>query len=191
MDKLLSQIDTDSPVGLRGRAMIEIAYSSALRPAELRRLTLADIDYKQETLFIEQSKGKKDRLVPIGHIAMHWLRRYITEVRSSKANPDCPFVFVSLYSGKQLSERGFRTAIDRSLDASGVARIKPHSLRASAATALLRNGTDVARISRFLGHAHISTTQTYLHLNTERLKQRLETAHPRIGMEHTLRKGES
>ena len=81
MERMLSGIRPDHPICVKGKAMIELAYSSALRPRELCNLKITDIDFKKGLLFIEQSKGEKDRIVPVGKLALHWTGKYLAEVR--------------------------------------------------------------------------------------------------------------
>ena len=112
--------------------------SSALRPRELYNLKITDIDFKKGLLFIEQSKGEKDRIVPVGKHALHCTGKYLTEVRPKyiKENRH-EFVFISHKTGEKLTVWGIRWAIRRTLEQSGFRPIKPYALRHTAATALL------------------------------------------------------
>jgi integrase/recombinase XerD len=180
MDHILSRIRTDSALCLKGKAMLELAYSSALRPRELYNLKISDIDFKKGILFLEQSKNRKDRVVPVGNNALYWVKRYLTEVRPRyvKGNSE-DTVFISHKTGRKLSVWGIRWAIQQTLRLSGFTPFKPYVVRASAATALLMNGMSVAHIRKLLGHAEMRTTQIYLNISTLEIKKILEERHPR------------
>jgi integrase/recombinase XerD len=180
MDQVLSQIRTDTPLCLKGKAMLELAYSSALRPRELYNLKITDIDFKKGLLFLEQSKNRKDRIVPVGRHALYWVKRYLAEVRPHyiKGNSE-ESVFISHKTGRKLSVWGIRWAVQQTLRLSGFAPFKPYAVRASAAAALLGNGMSVAYIRKLLGHTELRTTQIYLNIQSQDLKQILEEHHPR------------
>ena len=180
MEHVLSQIHTDTALCLKGKAMLELAYSSALRPRELYNLKISDIDFKKGLLFLEQSKNRKDRIVPVGRHALHWVKRYLTEIRPRYIKGKSEdYVFISHKTGCKLSVWGIRWAIQQTLRLSGIAPLKPYAVRASAATALLVNGMSVAYIRKLLGHTELRTTQIYLNIQTQELKQVLEKRHPR------------
>ena len=187
MERMLSGIKTESPICLKGKAMIELAYSSALRPRELYSLKITDIDFKKGLLFIEQSKGEKDRIVPVGTHALVWTGKYLAEVRPRyiKKNRH-EFVFISHKTGEKLTVWGIRWAIRRTLEQSGFAPIKPYALRHTAATALLHNGMGVGYISNLLGHVEIRTTQIYLNVNARELEREIRHKHPRATFEKRL-----
>jgi integrase/recombinase XerD len=187
MERMLSGIRTDHPICLKGKAMIELAYSSALRPRELYNLKITDIDFKKGLLFIEQSKGEKDRIVPAGKHALFWTAKYLAEVRPKyiKENRH-EFVFISHKTGEKLTVWGVRWAIRRTLERSGFAPIKPYSLRHTAATALLHNGMGIGYISNLLGHVEIGTTQIYLNVNARELEREIQAKHPRAAFEKRL-----
>jgi site-specific recombinase XerD len=180
IENILQNIKIDHPLCLKGKAIIELAYSSALRPREIYNLKTTDIDYKKGLLFIEQSKNQKDRIVPVGEKALFWIGKYIREVHSiylhSKSHN---YIFINHKTGEKLTVWGIRWAIQETLRLSGLKPIKPYSLRSTAATALLLNGMGIAYISKLLGHADIRTTQLYLHVKTLELKRELAQKHPR------------
>ena len=184
---MLSGIRTDHPICLKAKAMLELAYSSALRPRELYNLKITDIDFKKGLLFIEQSKGEKDRIVPVGKHALFWTAKYLSEVRPKymKENRH-EFVFVSHKTGEQLTVWGIRWAIRRTLEKNGFTPIKPYALRHTAATALLHNGMGVGYISNLLGHVEIRSTQTYLKVNARELEREIRHKHPRAAFEKRL-----
>ncbi len=181
IEKILEKIKTDHPLCIKGKAIIELAYSSALRPREIYNLKITDIDFRKELLFIEQSKGQKDRVVPVGKEALCWVEKYITEVRPRYIkNKTHNFVFISHKTGEKQTVWGIRWAIQETLRLSGLKLIKPYSIRSTAATALLLNGMSIAYISKLLGHSDIRTTQIYLKVKTLELKNELDQKHPRF-----------
>jgi len=181
---ILEKISTDHPLCLKGRAIIELAYSSALRPRELYNLKLVDIDFKKGLLFLEQSKNRKDRIAPVGKVALNWLEKYIRDVRPKYLkNKTHGYVFINHKTGETLTRWGIRSAIRETLRMSGLKPIIPYSLRSTAATALLLNGMNIAYISTLLGHTDIRTTQIYLRVKVKKLQQELAFKHPRVIME--------
>jgi site-specific recombinase XerD len=166
IDALLDALEDGSPLGLRNRALVELVYSGGLRSAEAVGLDLADVDFDREAVHLH-GKGGKERVVPLGEEAAHWLARYLREARPRLARGACDAVF--------LSARG------RRLDTSTVRRIlpHPHRLRHAFATHLLEGGADLRTIQELLGHASLSTTQIYSHVDGKRLRRAYDHAHPR------------
>jgi integrase/recombinase XerD len=180
IENILEKIKIDHPLGLKSRAILELAYSSALRPRELYNLKITDIDFKKGLLFITQSKNKKDRIVPVGETALHWVRKYIEGVRPRYLKgKKHGYVFINHKTGEKLTRWGIRSAIQKTLRISRLQPIKPYSLRSTAATALLLNGMSIAYIGALLGHADIRTTQRYLRVKVNALKNELMRSHPR------------
>ena len=177
----LEQLDTESEIGLRARAILELAYSAALRPREVRALRIGDIDEAKGQLFLEQSKNRKDRIVPVGPTALAWVTRYWNEVRKLHvADPDHGSIFVSHTSGQQLSDRGLVWAIEEACRQAGIETMPIYTMRASAATNLLESGMGIVHISRLLGHSYIKTTQIYLRARERALKKIVTSNHPRF-----------
>ena len=188
MENILSNMNTDDPLCIRGKAIIELAYSSALRPREIYGLKIPDIEFERGLLFIEQSKNKKDRIVPVGKTALYWIKRYIQKVRPRYiGDNNHSYVFISHRGGEKLTVWGVRWAIQESLLRSGLKPIKPYSLRGTAATQLLLNGMNVVHISKLLGHSRIETTQYYLRVDLKKLKKEIQAKHPRERMEKYLK----
>jgi len=189
MRDILERMPATGGLSVKARAIVELAYSSALRPRELYSLKLSDVDFERGLLFLEQSKGQKDRMVPVGTQALCWLERYIREVRPRYLKDEThDVVFVSHKTGRPLTVHGIRWAIQESLRRAGLPKIKTYSLRGSAATHLLQRGMGVLPISRLLGHVRIQTTLYYLRFPLRELKAELSCKHPRGGMEAMLRK---
>jgi len=180
IEHILENVKTDWPLCVKGKAIIELAYSSALRPREIYNLKITDIDFKKGLLFIEQSKNQKDRIVPVGKEALFWVEKYITEIRPRyKKHNTHNYVFISHKTGEKLTVWGIRWAIQETLRLNGMQPIKQYSLRSTAATALLLNGMSIAYISKLLGHVDIRTTQIYLNVKLKDLKKEISQKHPR------------
>jgi len=184
IESILKEIRTDHPLCVKGKAILELAYSSALRPRELYNLKITDIDFKKGLIFIEQSKNQKDRIVPVGSTALHWIEKYLREVRPGYIKgKKHGYVFINHKTGEQLTRFGIRSAIRETLRKSGFQPIKLYSLRSTAATTLLLHGMSIAYISKLLGHSDIKTTQTYLRVKTRELQHELVLKHPRVLLE--------
>jgi len=166
IEVLLELADGDSPLALRNRALLEVLYSGGLRSAEAVGLDLADVDFEREALHIH-GKGGKERVVPLGEEAAHYLARYLRDGRPELVRSAVDAVF--------LSARG------RRLDTSTVRRLvrHPHRLRHAFATHLLEGGADLRTIQELLGHSSLSTTQVYSHVDARRLRRVYDRSHPR------------
>jgi integrase/recombinase XerD len=179
VEALLAAPDTKTPLGLRDRAILEVLYATGLRASELNSLRTADVDLNVGVLTCF-GKGSKERLVPLGEIAVAWVRLYLAEARGFMTGPRSePFLFLSRRGGR-LSHMGLWTIVRRHAVAAGVERtLTPHVLRHSFATHLLEGGADLRAVQAMLGHADISTTQIYTHVTRERLRQVYDRFHPR------------
>jgi integrase/recombinase XerC/integrase/recombinase XerD len=175
---LLERMPASGPLELRDKAMFELAYSAGLRAEELVNLDLTSVDPDAEEVRVE-GKGGRTRVVPAGEPAWKALDAYLARGRPALANGGEPALFLSK-SGKRLStsdvRRRLRVSTRRVALESGVS---PHTLRHSFATHLLEGGADLRAIQELLGHASISTTQTYTRVESKRLKQAYLRAHPR------------
>jgi len=191
MKRVLRLTNTVDPLCIKGKAIIELAYSSALRPREVYELKIPDIDFKQGLLFIEQSKNRKDRIVPVGMKALAWIKKYLKEVRPRYIKDKShSYIFINHKTGERLTVWGVRWAIQETLRRNGNKPIKPYSLRVTSATHLLLNGMNILYISKFLGHSSIKTTRGYLHIDLNHLKQEIKAKHPRVRMEKHLKNKE-
>jgi integrase/recombinase XerD len=179
VDRLLDAPDEATPRGERDRAMLEVLYASGLRVSELVGLTLDQLDL-QRGLVRAFGKGSKERLVPMGEIATARLRDWLGGSRNRMLHGNqSEFVFVSK-DGKRMSRQGFWKNLRKyALEAGINRRISPHKLRHSFATHLLERGADLRTVQAMLGHADISTTQIYTHVNRARLKAIHAQFHPR------------
>ncbi len=173
----------DSPRGLRDRAFLELLYSSGLRVSELTSLDVDELDLA-EGLVRVVGKGGKERVVPVGAPAREALRRYLDGGRPVLlGGPDGVRARGALFlnhRGGRLTSRSVARRLDRWVAAAGLPRhVHPHVLRHCFATHLLGNGADLRGIQELLGHASLSTTQRYTHLDWKRLAEVYDAAHPR------------
>ncbi len=179
VERLLDSGDTDAPLDLRDRAMLETLYATGLRVSELVGLKLTAVNLNDGVLRVT-GKGNKDRLVPLGEEAVSWLRRYLAEARPvlmEKNLSDAVFVTAR---GDGMTRQAFWYLIKRRARAAGIERpLSPHTLRHAFATHLLNHGADLRVVQMLLGHSDISTTQIYTHVARERMKQLHAQHHPR------------
>jgi site-specific recombinase XerD len=166
VDDLVDGLDGDGGLALRNRALVELIYSGGLRSAEAVGLDLGDVDFEQETVRV-RGKGGKERIVPLGEEAAHLVARYIREARPGLARGACDALFLSV-RGRRLDTSVLRRLVRR-----------PHRLRHAFATHLLEGGADLRTIQELLGHASLSTTQIYSHVDGKRLRRVYDHAHPR------------
>jgi site-specific recombinase XerD len=166
IDRELRSLEGDGPIPLRNRALGELVYSAGLRSQEAVGLDLADVDFEQEAVRV-LGKGGKERVVPLGEEAAHWLARYLRDGR--------PQLVRGAENALFLSARG------RRLDTSTLRRVipHPHHLRHAFATHLLEGGADLRVIQELLGHSSLSTTQVYSHVDGRRLRRVYDRSHPR------------
>jgi integrase/recombinase XerC len=166
IDGILEALAGDGTLALRNRALVELVYSAGLRSREAVDLNLADVEFDQELVHV-RGKGGKERTVPLGEEAAHWLARYVRESRPELARGAQDALFLSV--------RG------RRLDTSVLRRIvpHPHRLRHAFATHLLEGGADLRVIQELLGHSSLSTTQVYSHVDGRRLRKVYDRSHPR------------
>lgn len=179
VERLLTQPDLTTSSGKRDKAMLELLYATGIRVSELVNLNVDDIDL-QEGFIRCVGKGSKERVVPMGEIAVGALRMYLENARLKIiADPKEKAVFVN-HHGKRLTRQGFWKIVKKyAVQAQIHKEITPHTLRHSFATHLLENGADIRSVQEMLGHADISTTQIYTHVTKDRLKDVYAKSHPR------------
>jgi len=172
----------DGPLALRDRAILEILYATGVRVSELTGLDWRDIDLSSRVLRV-MGKGSKERMVPFGRPAADALRAWLAVwegVRGARSEDHGEEPVFLNNRGGRLSIRSVERTIDRWVEASALAKgVHPHTLRHTFATHLLENGADLRGIQELLGHASLSTTQKYTHLEVERLLAVYRDAHPR------------
>jgi len=174
--KLILSPDVKTPSGLRDRAILETLYSCGIRVSELVGLDMDDVDFISGVIKV-LGKGRKERMVPIGDMALLSIRKY-AEGRDGSAKGRSA-VFLNSRGGR-LTDRSVRRVVDKHIHAcSAGEKISPHSLRHSFATHLLDKGADLRSVQELLGHMNLSTTQIYTHVTMERLKNVYDKAHPR------------
>ncbi|XZG70190.1 tyrosine recombinase XerC [Chitinibacteraceae bacterium HSL-7] len=175
--QLLDQVPDDSPLGCRDKAMFELAYSSGLRVSELAGLLIDDLDLDSGLARVH-GKGGKTRQIPIGHEAIEAIRRWLL-VRVQMAVARDVTVFVGKHGGA-LTPRAIQARLRHWQSEIGVAeRLYPHKLRHSCATHLLQSAHDLRAVQELLGHANLSTTQIYTHLDFQALAEVYDRCHPR------------
>ncbi|HST70479.1 MAG TPA: tyrosine recombinase XerC [Solirubrobacterales bacterium] len=179
MRSLLERIPAHTPLELRDRAMLELAYSCGLRCEEIVNLDEGALDFETEQLRV-LGKGQKERLLPVGEPAQRALRRYLDKGRRALAvDPRERALFLSK-SGRRLSNSDVTRRLGLwTREAALAAGVSPHSLRHSFATHLLEGGADLRTIQELLGHASISTTQVYTRVDAARLRDTYAASHPR------------
>lgn len=180
VEALLAAPDVATPRGLRDRALLEVLYATGLRVSELVGLKLFELGIAEGVVRVF-GKGAKERLVPLGELAVDWLDRYLREARPALLKGQAAdHVFVTARAAGMTRQMAW-TLIKRHALAAGipVGRISPHVLRHAFATHLLNHGADLRVVQLLLGHADISTTQVYTHVARERLKQLHQAHHPR------------
>ncbi|GAB3362892.1 site-specific tyrosine recombinase XerD [Lysobacter rhizosphaerae] len=180
IDALLAAPAVDSPLGLRDRAMLELMYACGLRVSELVNLPATAVNLRQGVLRVT-GKGSKERLVPLGEEAQHWLERYLANARPQLAGKHALAPLFLEASGDAPSRQQFWQLVKRYAGVAGIdpAKISPHGLRHSFATHLLNHGADLRALQMLLGHSSLSTTQIYTLVAREQLKQLHAKHHPR------------
>lgn len=180
IEKLLAVIDTSTSTGIRDKAMIELLYSSGLRVSELVNMRLVNILANQGVIKV-LGKGMKERLVPMGGKAAYCLEKYLNDARQKlvKKGKRTEFLFLNVRGGK-ITRKGVWPLVKAYATKAGIEKnVSPHTLRHSFATHLLEGGANLRAVQEMLGHADISTTQIYTHLDKSYLKEVHKTFHPR------------
>lgn len=180
VDALLSAPDVETTLGLRDRAMLETLYATGLRVSELVHLAVSDTSLNDGVVRVVMGKGAKDRLVPLGEEALHWIARYLAESRPAILGPrGCDALFVTARAAA-MTRQAFWLLIRKYAELAAIrVPLSPHVLRHAFATHLLNHGADLRVVQMLLGHADISTTQIYTHVARERLKTLHAHHHPR------------
>jgi integrase/recombinase XerD len=179
VESILAAFEVAYPVGLLGRAMAEVLYSTGLRRTEVASLQLYDVDLGRGLLHVRRGKGGKPRLVPLGERTQAWLRKYLEEARPELvADARQTALFVN-QCGQPVTPEGVGGRIDAAKRRAGVSkRGSCHLFRHTAATLMLEGGADLRFIQELLGHAHLHTTEIYTHVSIDKLKQIHAATHP-------------
>lgn len=180
IEKILNAPKIDDVTGMRDKAILETFYSSGLRVSELINLKINDLYFPDEVVRV-LGKGSKERIIPMGSSAIKWLKKYLTQSRPHLENKMRSQNFVFLNKrGIKLSRMGIWNLIKKYSDEAGITKeIHPHTFRHSFATHLLEGGADLRAVQEMLGHADISTTQIYTHIDRNYIKQVHKEHHPR------------
>lgn len=179
VEKLLDAPDTKTALGLRDRSMLELLYATGLRVSELVCLQQHQVNLRQGVVRVT-GKGQKERLVPMGEVAIDWLRRYLQEARPELAAGDLDGMLFLTRRKSGMTRQAFWYLIKRYARQVGIrAHLSPHTLRHAFATHLLNHGADLRAVQMLLGHSNISTTQIYTHVAKARLQALHAQHHPR------------
>lgn len=179
IDRLLNQPSLKKPSGIRDKAMLELLYASGLRVSELVSLDAGD--FNPEMGFLRcRGKGMKERIVPVGTIAINTVQQYLERCRPRlvKGRDECS-LFVNQH-GRRLTRQGFWKILKKYVRLAGIpGEVTPHTLRHSFATHLLENGADLRSVQEMLGHSDISTTQIYTQITRRHIREIYDKTHPR------------
>ena len=181
VERLLDEPNLGTLDGYRDKTMLELLYATGMRVSELVNVPVKNVDMKMQYVIV-MGKGSKERMLPLGRTALHYLEHYLTVVRPQllHGKPEkAAELFVTGWGGPMTRERFYEIIVAYGKSAGISKRVTPHMLRHSFATHLLNNGTDLRIVQELLGHADISTTQIYTHLDVERLREVYDKAHPR------------
>ncbi len=177
----LLNMDSGDPLVVRDRTMLEVMYGAGLRLSELVGLDVRHLDLSTGEVWV-MGKGSKERKIPMGKTAVSWLHRWL-EMRELY-EPEDDAVFISTQSGKRISNRNVQKRFEQWGIKQGVnSHINPHKLRHSFATHLLESSGNLRGVQELLGHANLSTTQIYTHLDFQHLANVYDVAHPRAKRE--------
>ncbi|MFD2392245.1 site-specific tyrosine recombinase XerD [Enterococcus gallinarum] len=180
VERLIETPDTKEVLGIRDRAILEVMYATGLRVSELIGLQLKDLHLSMG-LLQTTGKGDKERIVPLGDLAIQWIETYLEEARPflTRKHPEESHLFVNNH-GKQLSRQGIWKNLKALVRKAGITKnVTPHTLRHSFATHLLENGADLRTVQELLGHVDISTTQIYTHITKKRMTEVYKQHFPR------------
>ena len=175
VELLLKVPDISTEPGIRDRAMLEILYACGLRVSELVTLKVTDVDLLAG-LVVCHGKGSKERRVPLGKSAIHWLQQYAA-AKSGYGKQTLPYLF--LHRGKQMTRQFVGSMIAKYAERAGLNKVSPHTMRHSFATHLMQHGADSRSVQALLGHSDISTTQIYTHITDQQMRKTYDRFHPR------------
>jgi integrase/recombinase XerD len=179
VERLLQAPDIKDPIGLRDKAMLEMLYASGLRVSELISLSVSHINLNQGVVRV-MGKGAKERLVPIGGEAEHWMQQYLKASRVELLKTEQTSLCFLSKRGRQMTRQTFWHRIKQYAVVAGIEQnVSPHTLRHAFASHLLNHGADLRVVQLLLGHSDLSTTQIYTHVAEYRLQQLHAEHHPR------------
>ena len=178
-ETIMNQPDIQTTLGLRDRTILEVFYSTGIRRGELMKLKTTDLDYERGTLFIEQGKGNKDRIIPIGERALMWIEKYIREVRIElEIGLSDNYLFLGKH-GKAITLGTISFIVSKYTKQADIGKTGScHLFRHTMATLMLENGADIRYIQAMLGHATLETTEIYTQVSISKLKSVHTATHP-------------
>lgn len=179
--RLLDAPDTSKPVGVRNKAILELLYSTGIRVGEICALTIYDADTRNGLLRINQGKGRKDRVVPMGYKAQKYIAEYLSRVRGRQTikNRDERALFINR-NGNVLDRQNVQLLVKACARVAGITKtVTPHVLRHTCATHMVADGADIVHVQQLLGHESLDTTQIYTRVARRELKQTHRQCHPR------------
>ena len=168
----------DNPFDIRTRAILELLYSSALRPGECLNLDISNIDFNNKMILIKKTKTKTDRIVPVTNESLHWINEYIFKVRNKISKVDNK-LFISFHSNNPITVRGLNNSLKYSFSKKDIKHFSLYSLRATSVTHLFENGMSIIHLQLLLGHKDLRATQIYVRVSFIKLKEILDKFHPR------------
>ena len=178
MDKLLQQPKLDTPKGIRDSAMLELLYATGMRVSEMLHLQIFDVNLQFG--YVVCNENGKERIIPIGIPCKKAMERYLQTARTVFVKDEKETALFTNCSGKAMSRQGFWKVLKGYADDAGIKRdIAPHTLRHSFAVHMLQNGADIRSVQEMLGHSDISTTQIYLGMNMNKMRDVYMKTHPR------------
>ncbi|UTH10587.1 site-specific tyrosine recombinase XerD [Macrococcoides canis] len=179
VDSFLSTPDTSKVTGRRDQAMLELLYATGMRVSELINLDVADVNTVMGFVKVT-GKGNKERIVPIGANMIKLMDAYIANTRHKMLKKEMTDSLFLNFHGKRMTRQGFWKIMKQVQADSGIKKkLTPHTLRHSFATHLLENGADLRAVQEMLGHADISSTQLYTHIDTKQIREVYKNTHPR------------
>jgi integrase/recombinase XerD len=179
--KIIEAPDTHTLAGYRDRTLLEVLYATGIRKAELRNLTVADVNLEEELLRVNRGKGKRDRVVPLSRIACQYLENYIKAIRPELLQGrQADTLFISVHPGKPIGSHGVGVVIAKYVRLANVKKhVTCHLWRHTCATHLLKNNANLRHVQEMLGHKSLATTERYLRLTITDLKEAHRKFHPR------------
>jgi site-specific recombinase XerD len=177
--KILEAPDTESPTGLRDRAILETFYGTGIRSGELSNLTPDDVDTEERVLRVVRGKGRRDRMVPLTRAAAETIELYLENARAQLLRREKRFLFLQNRGSRMDNSTLNRIVHQRAAEAGIKKHVTCHTFRHSVATHLLKGRADIRHIQALLGHASLATTQRYTHVELRDLKEVIRRAHPR------------
>ena len=179
--RLLDAPDTSKPVGIKNKAILEVLYSTGIRVGELCALTIYDVDTRDGFLRVNQGKGRKDRVVPIGYKAQKYTAEYLAHVRGKQTinNRDERALFINR-NGNPIDRQNVQLLVKACAIEAGITKtVTPHVLRHTCATHMVADGADIVHVQHLLGHESLDTTQIYTRVALREVKATHAQTHPR------------